>query len=135
MTISLPGYAGSATDASAFVAGNNTSSEDGSSTATASATSSGGGGGGFTGGAACALPPIPNPADDSVRNRTDEGLNNPISTIALTKVEAEFVNSPAPQVAPVASQALPRDHGLIEQRSVTSCTTQSARWLVSLHNA
>jgi len=54
ITIRLPGYAGSATDASAFVAGQNTSSEDGTSTAAASATSSGSGGGGFVGGAACA---------------------------------------------------------------------------------
>ena len=51
--------------------------------------------------------PIPNPADESVSNPKDEGLNGPTSTIAVAGIEAEFVNSLAPQIAPVVASVAP----------------------------
>lgn len=101
MTIRLPGYAGSATDASAFVAGNNTSSEDGASTATAIATSSGGGGGGFVGGAACSLPPAnPLTGTDEVILQTSSATNNKAADAATTNravpVASDLTNPAAP---------------------------------------
>jgi hypothetical protein len=95
ITIRLPGYAGSATDASAFVAANNTSSEDGSSTATASATSSGTGGGGFTGGAACATPPASPIADQIVISQS--------ATLAQSVAAHDAAVAAAARAVPVQS--------------------------------
>ncbi|MEP6635309.1 MAG: Ig-like domain-containing protein [Acidobacteriota bacterium] len=93
----LPGYAGANNDNAAvvaFIQGQNTGVETGNASNNVA-----GGSGGFIGGAGCSQPPIPNPADDSVRNRSDVLQSDSSSQPVAQQVVAHTTASAKPEVA------------------------------------